>query len=384
MSQGTSLLLLLLLTTILSLSTIHANSPAPASSLPPVIKAGYWPSWSFNTLPPNSIHFSYFTHVLYAFIPINSTTFELSISPFHDLWLANFTTSAHSHSPPVSALMGIAGGSFNRTVVANLVSNPASRATFIASTINIARKYNLDGMDLDWEFPSNTEQMENLAQLFKEWRAAIDSEAAACGRPRLLLTSSVYFSVDFFLSIVPRSYPASVMAETLDWINAMCFDYHGWWNTTETGAHAALFDPVHNISTSYGLSSWVSAGMPAKKVVMGMPLYGRTFELKEREKHGIGAPGVGVGPGIGGRGIMVYGRIVEFNMEENATVVRDEERGAVYSYVGDSWLGYDDRWSVRKKIDFAKEMGLGGYFLWALGFDYHWSISQTAWSAWEN
>ncbi|XP_039116132.1 class V chitinase CHIT5-like [Dioscorea cayenensis subsp. rotundata] len=355
----TTILLLLLFPFFIHATTSSSSSPST------IIKAGFWPSWSFQTLPPSSINFSYFTHLFYAFIPLDPTTFQLSISPFHHLWLTNFTTTVHSQTPPLSALLSIAGGAFNRTIIANLVSNPTSRATFINSTISIALHYNLDGFDFDWEFPANPEQMDNLALLYKEWRAAI-----TCLLPTkvLLLTSSVYFSPDFFLSIVPRSYPVAVMAETLDWINAMCFDYHGWWNTSETGLHAALYDPEKNISTSFGLGTWIREGMPAKKVVLGMPLYGRTWELKESEEHGVGSPAVNVGPGKGGKGIMVYGAIVRFNEENNATVVHDEERVAVYSYAGKSWLGYDDEWSVRKKVEYGMKMGLGGYFFWALGF----------------
>ncbi|KAM0939116.1 putative chitinase [Dioscorea sansibarensis] len=370
----TTVLLFLLLLIPFFIHAAATTTTTSSSSRSTIIKAAFWPSWSFQTLLPSSINFSYFTHLFYAFIPLDPATFQLSISPFHHIWLTNFTTTIHSQAPPLSALISIAGGSFNRTVIANLVSNQTSRATFINSTISIALQYNLDGFDFDWEFPANPEQMANLALLYKEWRAAI-----TCLLPRkvLLLTSSVYFSPDFFLSVVPRSYPVAVMAETLDWINAMCFDYHGWWNTSETGLHAALYDPEKNISTSFGLGTWISEGMPAKKVVLGMPLYGRTWELKDSEEHGVGAPAVSVGPGKGGRGIMVYGAIVRFNDEENATVVLDEERVAVYSYAGKSWLGYDDEWSVRKKVEYGMNMGFGGYFLWALGFDYNWTLSQT-------
>ncbi|WOL07487.1 hypothetical protein Cni_G16229 [Canna indica] len=47
------------------------------------------------------------------------------------------------------------------------------------------------------------------------------------------------------------------MAAALNWINAMCYDFHGTWDTTSTSEHAKLYDPWSNISTIYGLESWI-------------------------------------------------------------------------------------------------------------------------------
>ncbi|GLU05922.1 hypothetical protein SLE2022_229950 [Rubroshorea leprosula] len=86
-------------------------------------------------------------------------------------------------------------------------------------------------MDLDWEFPENPNQMLNLRILFNEWQEAIKAEAKATHRAPLLLRAAVYFSVDFFVSDVKRSYPVQSINRNLDWISAMCFDFHGSWDT---------------------------------------------------------------------------------------------------------------------------------------------------------
>ncbi|KAL0016504.1 hypothetical protein SO802_003573 [Lithocarpus litseifolius] len=89
--------------------------------------------------------------------------------------------------------------------------------------------------------------------------------------------------------------------------------------------------------------------------------------------NGIGAPTVGVGRR---NGTMAYFEILEFNNKNSATVVYDTQFGSYYSYLGDSWIGYDDVDSVSLKIQFAQFQGLGGYFLWALGMDKDWIISR--------
>lgn len=200
-----------------------------------------------------------------------------------------------------------------------MASSAKNRAAFIDSTIAAARKYGLDGLDLDWEFPQSQEEMDNLGVLFEEWSAALAKESAATSSRRLLLTAAVYFAAEFILAD-NRSYPSTSIRKNVDWVNAMCFDYHGTWNTSVTGAHAALYDPKSNVSTSFGLRSWVSAGVPAGKVVMGLPLYGRTWQLRDPAEHGVGAPAVGVGPGWG---LMQFKDLMDYNVENNATEVYD-------------------------------------------------------------
>ncbi|KAJ6372570.1 hypothetical protein OIU76_026971 [Salix suchowensis] len=60
-----------------------------------------------------------------------------------------------------------------------MVSNKGSRKIFIDSAIQVARTYGFDGMDLDWEFPRNQEEMAGMGQLFKEWRVAINKEVSS-------------------------------------------------------------------------------------------------------------------------------------------------------------------------------------------------------------
>ncbi|KAJ6803570.1 uncharacterized protein M6B38_188845 [Iris pallida] len=341
------------------------------------IKAAYWPSYNSSTFPASSIDFSYFTHVLYAFVQADPTSFEAVVTPSDAQTLPGFVAAAHGSN--AKALLAFGGGTSEaKTTFANLVSSQPARTSFITSAVAAARTYGLDGLDLDWEYPADVDQMSRLGDLLTEWRTAIDKEAAASGRPKLLLTAAVYFSPDLLpLDSIPRSYPIQILASSLDWINAMCYDYHGSWDTTETGAPAALYDPKSNISTSYGIDSWISAGFPSEQVVMGMPLYGHTWQLKNPGDNDIGAPAVGIGPGDQD-GIMVYSAIVEFNKKNGATRVYDSSTVSTYSYSGTSWIGYDDPESVTKKVEFARARGLGGYFFWALGFDDgDWSVSAA-------
>uniref|UniRef100_A0A5B7BN03 Putative chitinase-like protein 4 n=1 Tax=Davidia involucrata TaxID=16924 RepID=A0A5B7BN03_DAVIN len=353
---------------------------AMATSSSQAVKGAYWPSWA-SDFPPSAIDTSLFTHIYYAFLSPNNVTFKFDISNSTAILLSNFTSTLHAKNPPVKTLFSIGGGSDGPILYSRMASNASSRKNFIDSTIKVARKFGFDGIDLDWEFPQTPQDMQNLGHLLDEWRAEVQNEAKPTNRTPLLLTAAVYFSVDFFLSGVHRSFPVASLSENLDWINVMCYDYHGSWDTSATGAHAALFDPKSNISTSYGLRSWIKARMPRSKLIMGLPLYGRTWRLKDPKSHGIGAPAVGVGPGDE-LGQMTFFQVEMFNKENNATVKYDVDTVSTYSVAGTSWIGYDDVRSTSVKIGFAQALGLRGYFFWAVNGDHDWKISRQASSLW--
>ncbi|KAF3786086.1 Chia Acidic mammalian chitinase [Nymphaea thermarum] len=351
-----------------------------SSAMAAGVRAAYWPSWTNSYAPPSSLNTTFFTHLYYAFLDMDPSTFQLIVSPSQAALLSQFTTALQGSNPPPKTLLSIGGGGASPAAYALMASNSSSRKAFIGSTISTARKYSFDGLDLDWEFPRTPQEMQSLAELLREWRLAVEEEATASGRPRLLLTAAVYFSPRFWLSNVPRDYPVGAMGENLDWVNPMCYDYHGSWDTSATGAPAALYDPRSNISTSYGIESWLRSGMPPEMIVMGLPMYGRTWTLRDAGSTGVGAAAAGVGPG---NGVLIYSKVVEFNREKKATVVHDGPTASTYSYAGTAWVGYDDVASIGEKIKFALAHRLGGYFFWAVSYDdQNWTLSRQAAVTW--
>ncbi|XP_031386647.1 uncharacterized protein LOC116200094 isoform X3 [Punica granatum] len=359
---------------------VRQSAAARTNAAPVAVKGAYWPSWFADTLPPSAIETSLFTHIYFAFLSPSNETYKFEVSGSTAALLSNFTMSLSLKRPRVKTLISIGGGGDGPDLYSRMASSSSTRKAFIDSSIALARKFGFDGLDLDWEFPQNPGQMEDFGLLLKEWRAAVNHEARAARRPPLLLTAAVYFAADFFLDEVHRAYPARQISENLDWINAMCYDYHGSWDTSATGAQAAFFDPNSNISSSYGLGSWIRAGVPRKKIIMGLPLYGRTWELKDPNINGIGAAAVGLGPGD--EGVLLYHQVVAFNKQNGAEVVYDKTTVSTYSYLGKSWIGYDDVTSTTAKIKLAQSLRLGGYFFWALSYDNNWTISTQASKAW--
>eukprot|EP01018_Ginkgo_biloba_P013836 Gb_00909 [translate_table: standard] len=325
---------------ILLIGFLLIMSPFPTLSA--TIKGGYCPADSnFSQINANL-----FTHLFYAFVNLDNQTFQVTVSSGNRQSIAEFTSTMQKSNPSVKTLMSILGGEADKSSYARMAGDASLRKNFIDSTIALARRYGFQGVDLDWEYPETATDMQNMGQLFSEWKSAIAEEASTSGKPALLLTAAVYFSQKLWGND-KLGFPVQSIAQNLDWVNAMCYDVYGPWTPNRTGAHAALYDPNSRTSTSYGIQSCAT-------------------------QTGIGAPATGVGLGDGS---MKYAEIRNFILERNATEVFDTTTVSAYAYAGLDWVGYDNEESVGIKMQFVKEKGLPGYFFWNVGQDSNWALS---------
>ncbi|KAJ6330711.1 hypothetical protein OIU76_009333 [Salix suchowensis] len=260
-----------------------------------------------------------------------------------------------------------------------MASQSSSRKSFIDSSIKLARSNNFLGLDLDWEYPSDSTQMNNFGTLLTEWRAAVVTEAKSSGKPPLLLSAAVLYLSYYYSSSVP--YPIQAISNSLDWINLMAYDFYGpGWSPTSTGPPAALYDSVNQESGDNGVRSWIQAGLSAKKLVLGLPFYGWSWRLTNPSNHGLFAPANG--QGLAGDGSAGYNQIKQYISQNGATKVFNNTAVADYCYSGTTWIGYDDTQSISGKVAYAKAKGLLGYFAWHVGADDNWALSSKAFQTW--
>ena len=126
--------------------------------------------------------------------------------------------------------------------------------------------------------------------------ASLVEEMSAVFRPRKWLLSAAVPAAVFRIN---EGYDVPRLAKGLDFFNVMTYDMHGTWDNY-ADHHAPLkkrpFDTgaTQNLHSDGALSAWISQGVPASKIIFGIPFYGRNFKLANINNNQPRAPIQGI------------------------------------------------------------------------------------------
>ncbi len=223
------------------------------------------------------------------------------------------------------------GGANAETGWAEMTGNDSLRASFVADCKRFVDQYGLDGLDFDWEFPHNDQEVANYIALFKEVREALGDE-------KLVTAAAGFWGNGFDLSAA---------MEHLDYINLMTYDM-GWQAPYHhTAVHRS---PLAGVCTlDEALDSCRVKGLMPEDIVLGLAFYGKGDDTYFKAWTSY--------------------RDIELSdgMEQRWDSV------ACVPYVVDSLgtliLGYEDPQSLKIKCDYIKEKGLKGGMYWRTELD---------------
>ncbi|XP_015116757.1 acidic mammalian chitinase [Diachasma alloeum] len=349
-------------------STLDSVPPSPHSPSDPLVVCYYTLPRFLNTsgdLGPSDLDPRICTHIIVGFASVvNSKLFP---GPFPSIYTD--VSALKKKFPKLKTMISAGGINEIDSGFPEMVKTHASRKVFINSVLNITKMFNLDGLDVDWEFPAwlGGKERERIyfVQLLQEMRRAFDRS----GR-QLILSAAVGAPS----AIIDESYNVPQIAEHVDFVNLMSYDYHYYvWYLPVTGLNAPLYsNPLDGgysatLNVNYSAFYWVSKGMPREKIVVGIPTYGHSFLLDNENNHGIMAPAKGFGH-LGELGFVRYWEVCEF-IRKGGSKVFDEDSRTPYVYGGQEWVSFDDQVSVMEKVEWIKSNGFRGAMILSLNTD---------------
>jgi chitinase len=320
-------------------------------------------------LDVNEIQPRKLTRIQYAFLlPVDGEVSDKL--PFDAENLATLV-SLKQVSPTLQVVVSIGGGAHSGSF-SDIALSSESRSRFVASCLNLLEKYGLDGVDIDWEYPAQPrkdgnfrpEDKHNYTLLLRDLRQAFDS-----AEPRLhehLITSTATNGKAFFL----HNTEMGEVSHYVDTVNLMGYDFYPG-GTKITGNHSALFtepaDP-QQVSDDSCIQAYIAAGVPAEKIVLGVPFFGH-------EWTGVPALNRGLFQPASTKTVddILYREIVARQLNPSSGYVRYWDKASavpwLYNEKTGSFVTYDDPESLSLKAEYARSHRLGGVMFWSVEGD---------------
>lgn len=307
------------------------------------------------------------THINYAFVNVQHNRAVLSNEKTDTINLRKIN-ELKAINPELKILISIGGWAWSENF-SDAVLTDTSRKAFAVSAVDIIRKYKLDGVDIDWEYPGRPgeegnvyrpEDKQNFTLMFAAIRKELDKLQKETHQHKLLTTAVGGF--EGFLETTEMG----KAAKYLDYVNLMTYDFY---SDKNAGHHTNLYTPQDNPTVHSGdkaVKAYVAAGVPVEKLVMGIAFYGRRFILADS-----------TGTGLGGKIVsQSFGKGYTFTKDSlinksGFRAYRDESAKAPYLFNAATreFITYDDEWSVQQKCEYVKTHKMGGVMFWEYSSD---------------
>ncbi|OBA27809.1 glycoside hydrolase, partial [Hanseniaspora valbyensis NRRL Y-1626] len=340
---------------------------------------------------PKDIDMRHTTHIYYSFISIDSKTGNVYLQdieadtklkteemkendvPIMDHVFPDFNPYDYSlkEQKKFKLIMSIGGWS-QKNNFSNLSKKTEHLNNFIDSCINLVLSNGFDGIDIDWEYPTKKKDIDTYIEIFKRLRARFDKlEQEIFSNKQKKIKKEKWFYLSTAIPCdeeVLSKLDLKKIEPFVDCFNLMGYDLSGEWSEY-TAYHSNLFDDPNNKDSS-SVDSVVKymlydLKLSSQKIILGMPLYGRSFtNVKIQNSKIIGVPFKGVDNDFDkdSPGIWPYSAIFDLKY----TFYYDEKLVAAYVYNEKKkhLIVFDDYNCIGKKAEYIKKMNLGGGFFW--------------------
>lgn len=299
-------------------------------------------------------------------------------------------------NPHLKTILSVGGWTWSNRF-SDTAASEQTRKNFAKSAVDALRAYGFDGVDLDWEYPNveaikgnsyRPEDKQNYTLLLQEVRNQLDAAGLEDGK-HYLLTIASGASQNF----VDNTELAKI-AQIVDWINIMTYDFHGgsWEATTShnTGLYGDPSDPYasKNFTVDGAIQAYRNAGVPMNKLVAGLEFMGRSWKNCPAGPNNDGqyqtcaedttsifkwSPnGTWDDQNSANTGVFDYGDIAANYVNKNGyTRYWNNIAKVPYLYNPSTkiFISYDDVESIGYKTEYIKNNNLGGAMFWEFSSD---------------
>jgi chitinase len=308
------------------------------------------------------------SHINYAFVDIkdnrawlhNEVTDTVNLRKLSELKKIN---------PELKILISIGGWSWSKNF-SDATLTDTSTKNFALSAVDIVSKYDLDGIDIDWEYPgmigdSNVyrpEDKQHYTALFKELREGLN-DLSLTTRMKYYVTTAVGGSQSY----IDHTEMDKVQQYT-DYINIMSYDYAGGWDPI-SGHHTNLYvssGDTDQYSAHRSVQAFIASGVPSAKIVIGMAFYGKGWQMESTDNNGLYKKALRSARG-GGFTYLKDSLINKNGYKE----YWDAKAKAPYLFNAEKkiFISYDNERSVKQKCKYVKQHHLAGAMFWEYNND---------------
>ncbi|TLD20773.1 hypothetical protein PspLS_08665 [Pyricularia sp. CBS 133598] len=384
----------------------------PAIQAPGKVSTGYFAGYHAKrkgvTFGVDQIQWDKYDDVKYAFAETTPNG-GLDLSKSAPEELPKFVDAAHAHNKKAQVALGGWAGSIH---FSTSVGSPENRTAFVKTCLDLVQKYNLDGLDFDWEYPNkqglgcnaiSPNDTANFISFLTELRKA---------QPKPLLLTAAVSLYPYNDAAGKQSTDGALkpLGDLLDYSIVMGYDVFGAWAPTG-GPNAPLeqsCDPRNNQGgIKEGISKWIAAGVPAEKLILGVGAYGHGFAVNQADAFVAASAGAAPAlsaypknngtrrqgsswdddPAVDACGaaqpasgtftfwsMVTEGKFLDESGKPRAGIASGYDNCSQTPFLYDNstnwWVSYDDVKSLTVKGKYITDNKLAGFSVWELGGDY--------------
>lgn len=343
-------------------ATVNHNRLQRASKKKKYVIIGYVGGYT-GLIDTSMVDANKLTHINYAFVNVQHNRAWLTHEKT-DTTNFRYLVSLKKKNPDLKVIISIGGwgwsGNFSDAVLTD-----TARQAFAASAAAIVRKYDLDGIDIDWEYPNDIgagnifrkEDKQTYTLMFQALRENLDKVEKE-KRRKMYLTAAVGGFKRFL-----KNTEMGKVAHYLDYVNLMTYDYF------QDSLGIAVHHTNLYASKKYrsrddadqAVNAFEAEGVPANKLVMGVAFYGRSARVTDSAQYGLGMSRTDRMRAGG------YAFIKDSLTNKNGfKYYRDEDAKAPFLFNASTmqFISYDDEWSVKNKCEYVKKHNMAGVMFW--------------------